>query len=319
MGMSCLNLGTLKDRRLRTAVFVVICGPLLATLRLAVAQTSNPRTTDHRQKRVALIIHAADQVGNPVAPDLVKDVVALEHGNKLQVVDGPKSAGRKQIALLLDSNFHQRKVLGLEQRTALELLSEFDKERAQALVMSYGAEIHSSRELTDDMGSLKNFTGSVLVETDKRNETVLLYDAMKRAFERLSVGPGTKAIVIFAEGNDHGSSIGWKSLTRLAHRAHIACYAVLFADHSPYGREVRRYGYYLVELAPRSGGRLWEVGDNPRKVHETVRQATAQLDSQGLIEVLVPDVRTNRFHSIKVTSTGHRLSAQTGYFDDGMQ
>jgi hypothetical protein len=50
------------------------------------------------------------------------------------------------------------------------------------------------------------------------------YDAMKRAFEKLSDGPGTKAVVIFAEGNDHGSSIGWKSLTRLAHRAQIACY-----------------------------------------------------------------------------------------------
>jgi hypothetical protein len=291
----------------------------MVTLCLPVAQTSNPGTSDAGPRKVTLIIHATDQGGNPVAPDLVKGVVAMEHGKKLQVVDGPKSAGRKQIALLLDSNFHQRKVLALEQQTAVELLSEFGKERAQALVMSYGAEIHSSGELTDDMGSLKNFTGSVLVETDKRNETVLLYDAMKRAFERLSVGPGTKAIVIFAEGNDHGSSIGWKSLTRLAHRAHIACYAVLFADHSPYGREVRRYGYYLVELAPRSGGRLWEVGDSPRKAHETVEQVTGLLESQGLLEVLVPDVRRNRFHPVKVTSTGYRISAQTGYFDDGMQ
>jgi VWFA-related protein len=319
MGMSCLNLGRLKDRRLRTAVFVVICGPLLATIRLAVAQTSNPRTADFRQKRVALIIHAADQVGNPVVPDLVKDVVAMEHGNNLQVVDGPKSAGRKQIAVLIDSNFHQRKVLALEQQTAVELLSGFEREKARALVIRYGAEIHSSGELTDDLGGLKNFTDSLRVETDKRNETVLLYDAMKRAFEKLNDGPGTKAVVVFAEGNDHGSSIAWRSLARLAQRGHIACYVVLFADHSFYGREVRHYGYYLVELAPKTGGRLWEVGDNPRKVHETVKQATAQLDSQGLIEVLVPDVRTNRFHSIKVTSTGHRLSAQTGYFDDGMQ
>jgi hypothetical protein len=127
MGMFCLNLGTLKDRRLGAAVLVVICGPLLVTLCLAVAQTSNPRTADVGQKKVALIIHATDQVGNPVAPDLVKDVLAMEHGKKLQVVDGPKSAGRKQIAVLIDSNFHQRKVLVLEQQTAVDLLSEFEK------------------------------------------------------------------------------------------------------------------------------------------------------------------------------------------------
>jgi hypothetical protein len=177
MDMSCLDAGTLKGRRLGAAVIAVVCGPLLATFCLAVAQTSNPRTGDAGQKKVALIIHARDQGGNPVAPNSVKDVVATEHGKKLQVVDGPKSAGPKQIALLLDSNFHQRKVLPLEQQTAEEMLSEFEKERAQALVISYGAEIHSSGELTDDLGSLKNFMASLRVETDKRNETVLLYGA----------------------------------------------------------------------------------------------------------------------------------------------
>jgi len=319
MGMFCLNLGTLKDRRLGAAVLVVICGPLLVTVCLAVAQTSNPRTADVGQEKVALIIHAADQVGNPVAPYLLKDVVVMGHGKKLQVVDGPKSAGPKRIALLLDSSFHQQKVLPLEQRTAVELLSKFETEKARALVMRYGAEIHSSGEFTDDFGSLKNFTSSLRVETDKRNETVLLYDTMKRAIEKLSDGPGTKAIVVFAEGNDHGSSIAWRSLARMAQRDHVACYVVLFADHSFYGREVRRYGYYLVELAPKTGGRLWEVGDNPRKAHETAQEVIPLLDSQGLIEVLVPDVRSNRFHPVKVTSTGYQVSAQTGYFDDAIQ
>lgn len=316
--MVCLNVRTLKDLCLGTAVIAVVCGPLLATICLGVAQTSNPRAGDAGQKKVALIIHARDQGGNPIAPSSMNDVQVTEHGRKLQVLDGPKSAGPKQIALLLDSNFHQRKVLPLEQQTVVEMLSEFEKERAQALVISYGAEIHFSGELTDDLGSLKNFTASLRVETDKRNETVLLYDAMKRAFERLSDGPGTRAVVVLAEENDHGSSIGWASLARLAQQAQIACYVVMFADHSFYGREVRHYGYYLVELAPKTGGRLWEVGDNPRKARETEQQVTEALDSQGLVEVLVPDVHANRFHPVKVTSPGYQVSAQTGYFDNGI-
>jgi hypothetical protein len=317
--MVYLNVSTLKDRRFRTAVIAVICGPLLASLCLAVAQTSNPRTGDAGQKKVALIIHARDQGGNPVAPNSVKEVLVREHGKKLQVVNGPKSAEPKQIVLLLDSNFHQRNVLPLEQQTAVEMLSEFEKEKARALVMSYGAEIHSSGELTDDFASLKNFTGSLQAETEKHNETVFLYDAMKRALENLRDGPGTKAVVIFAEGNDHGSTIGWASLARLAQRGHIACYVIMFADHSFYGREVRHYGYYLVALAPKTGGRLWEAGDIPRKAHEAAQQLILALDSQGLIEVLVPDVHANRFHSVKVTSLGYQISAQTGYFDDAIQ
>jgi VWFA-related protein len=317
--MVYLNARTPKDRRLGTVVIAAVRGALLAMLCLAVAQTSNPRTVDTGQKKVALIIHAKDQRGNPVAPSSVKGIQVTEHGKELQVVNGPKSAGPKRIALLLDSNFHQRKVLALEHQTAVELVSEFERGKTQALVMSYGAEIQSSGELTDDLYSLRNFTGSLRVETDKHNETVLLYDAMKRAFEKLSDGPGTKAVVVFAEGNDHGSSIGWASLARLAQQAQIACYVVMFADHSFYGREVRHYGYYLVELAPKTGGKLWEVGDNPRKAHETAQQVTALLGSQGIIEVLVPDVRSNRFHPVKVTSTDYWVSAQTGYFDDGMQ
>jgi hypothetical protein len=144
----------LKDRHFRTALLAVICGPLLATLCLALAQTSSPRTGDAGQKKVALIVRARDQGGNPIAPSSVKDVLVMEHSKKLQVVDGPKSAGPKQIVLLLDSNFHQRKVLPLEQQTVLELNPEFEKEKAQVLVMSYGAEIHSSGEFTDDWASL---------------------------------------------------------------------------------------------------------------------------------------------------------------------
>jgi len=316
--MVYLNLRTLKDRRFKTAVIAVICGPLLATLSFVVAQASNSGKSDVGQKKVALIIHFRDQDGKAVAPNSVKDILVMEHGKKLQIVGSPKSAGPKQIALLLDSNFRQRKVLALEQQTAVELLSEFGKDNARALVMSYGAEIHYSGELTDDFGNLKSFTGSLRVETDKQNETVLLYDGMKRAFEKLSDGPGTKAVVIFAEGNDHGSSIGWASLARLAERGHIACYVVMFADHSFYGREVRHYGYYLVELAPKTGGRLWEVGDNPRKARESEQQVSEALDSQGLVEVLVPDVHANRFHPVKVSSPGYGVSAQTGYFDNGI-
>ena len=61
------------------------------------------------------------------------------------------------------------------------------------------------------------------------------------------------------------------------------------------------------------------MGDKPRKAHEATQQLTLALDSQGLIEILVPDVHLNRFHPVKVTSPGYRVSAQTGYFDDGIQ
>ncbi len=238
----------------------------------------------------------------------------------LQLVAGPRSEVPTQVALLLDFNFNQRNVLALEQQMAAELISLFEKENAQALVMNYGTQIHSSGELTDDWRTLRDFVRSLQVETDKHNETILLYDVMKRALNMLASGPGTKAIVIFAEGNDHGSSIGWKSLAREAQLLHVACYVVLVADHSFYGtKAIRHYGWGLVELAPKTGGWLREVGDNHRKAEETLQNFANALRSQSLIEVLAPNTQDNRFHSVKVRASGYRLGAQTGYFDDGIQ
>lgn len=298
---------------------VASCASLWVTLHTASAQTARHAGENSSPKRIGLVIHATDKGGNPVPPASLKEIQVLEHGQKLQVVEGPHNARPKQVALLLDSNSHQREVMALEQQTAVELLSLFENEKAQALVMSYGTEIHSSGNLTNDWATLKEFTDSLRVETDKHNETVLLYDAMKRALDKLGAEPGTKAVVVFAEGNDYGSSIGWKGLAQLAQRNHVACYFALFADHSFYGREVRHYGYYLVELAPKTGGRLWEPGDNPRKAHETAQQINAALDSQGLIEVLVPNVHANHFHSVKVTCPGYQVKAQAGYYDDALR
>lgn len=305
----------MKDLWSKTGAVAVACASMWLTLHTASAQIARHSGENSSLKRIGLVIHATDKGGNPVSPASLKEIQVLEHGQNLQVVAAPHSAGPKQVALLLDSNFHQREVMALEQQTAVELLSEFENEKAQALVMSYGAEIHSSGNLTDDWATLKEFAGSLRVETDKHNQTILLYDGMKHAFEKLGSEPGTKAVVVFAEGNDDGSTIGWKGLAQLAQRNHVACYFALFADHSFYGREVRHYGYYLVELAPKTGGKLWEPGVNPRKAHEAAQQINAALDSQRLIEVLVPTVKGSHFHSVKVICPGYQVKAQTAYYD----
>lgn len=317
--MGCLDMDMLKKRRLVATGLTVLCGLLLATLVFAVPQVSTPGKSDPSQKKIALIVHTIDERGNPVSADSMKDIELTEHGRRLQVVGGPRSEGPTQIALLLDSNFNQLEVLHLEQETATKLISVFGKENAQALVMSYGAEIHSSGDLTNDWQQLQDFVSSLEVETDKHNDTVLLYEAVKRALEKLRDGTGMKTVVIFEEGNDHGSSIGWKSLAREAQRLHVACYAVLMADHSFYGaKAIRHYGWGLVELAPKTGGWLQEVGDNHRKAQETLQNLTNALRSQSLIEVLVPRTQDKRFHSVKVRTSGHRLTSQAGYFDDSL-
>lgn len=303
-----------KGISLKWTMATVLCGSLAMILSVL----SAPRSLggqEGSQRTVGLIVHTTDERGNAVSPTSLHDVEVTERGEKLQIVQVPRNTEPKQIALVIDSNFNQEKVLPLEQETAVSLLSKFEKRDAQALVMSYGAEIHSSGELTGEWNRLEDFTRSIQADEDKRNVKALLFDALERAVKNLGGGAGTKALVLFAEGNDYGSSVGWKSVARLAQQNHVACYVVLFADHTFYGpRALRRYGWDLVELAPKTGGKLWEAGNNSRKAEKIGQEIIAQIASQSVLEVLPSAHRGGAFHRIKVTAAGRRLEAQTGYF-----
>lgn len=290
------------------AMFVTICLILFARTQTITAQGASLKTT-------WLILHATDKLGSPVPADTLRDVEVTEHGEKLQIVNGPKLPGPKRIALVIDSNFHQEKVLSLEKETADALLSQFEKEKSQAVVMNYGTRIYSSGGLTDDWESLKHFNRSIQADTDRRDPTILMRDGLKRAMETLGDSLGIKAVVLFAEGNGYGDSVALKALVRLAEQKHIACYVVLFADHTFYGtKSIRKYGWDLVELAPKTGGKFWEAGSYPGKATKFVQKIIGDIHSQCLIEV-VPSARVSAFHRVKITSQGRRLEAQTGYVD----
>jgi hypothetical protein len=71
----------------------------------------------------------------------------------------------------------------------------------------------------------------------------------------------------------------------------------------------------LVELSPKTGGKLWEAGDSSRKTTKITQEITRELNSQCLIEILVSTTPADRFHVVRVTAPGYRLRTQTGYFN----
>lgn len=310
----------LKRYRHAAGVMVFVWGGLI--LGAEVAAMTAPAVRDITEdenggpKGVVLIMHATDKNGNPVPPSSLQAVEVTEHGEKLQILSGPTIARPAQIAFVVDSNFHQKQVLQLEKETLEGLLSYFKKERAHALVMNYGTDIHTSGALTEDLDSLRAFTRSIHADTDKRNETILLFDALKEAIDAVREASGNKAIVVFAEGNGYGNSVRQQTLAFLAQKDHIACYVVLFADHSFYGtKAIRRYGWDLVDLAPKTGGKFWEAGSDARKTEKIVAEIVRETSSQAIIEVVPSVSRAHAFHRICVTSSKRRLQAQTGYYD----
>jgi hypothetical protein len=310
----------LKRRCCSAALIVSVCGALIPWVKIA-STTAEARLDtvvdeNHGRETVTLIMHSIDANGNPVPPSSLKVIEVTEHGEKLQIVSGPQSLGLEQIAFVVDSNFHQKDVLQLEKDTVENLLSRFENREVRAFVMNYGTGIQTSGALTGDLNSLRTFTRSVRADTDKRNETILLFDALKQAIDALSVGSGNKAIILFAEGNGYGNFVRPQTLAPLAQQKHIACYVVLFADHSCHGpKGILRYGWDLVDLAAKTGGKFWEVGNNHRKAERITDDIVRETSSQVMVEIVPRVSRTHGFHRVKVSSSGRRLQAQTGYFD----
>ena len=310
----------LKRYRHAAVVMVFVWGGLIIGAEIAAITAPAVRDLIEDEsggpKGVALIMHATDKNGNPVLPSSLQAVEVTEQGEKLQILSGPTMARPEQIAFVVDSNFHQKHVLQLEKETLEGLLSHFEKERAHVLVMNYGTGIRTSGALTDDSDSLRAFIRSIQVDTDKRNDTILLFDALKEAIDAVREASGNKAIVLFAEGNGYGNSIRPQTLASLAQKDHIACYVVLFADHSFYGtKAIRRYGWDLADLAPKTGGKFWEAGNDARKTEKIVAEIVRETSSQAIIEVVPSVSRAHAFHRIRVTSSRRRLQAQTGYYD----
>src|SRR5229473_3434307 len=115
--MSYLHERTLKDRRLRTAVLAVFCGPLLATLCFSITRSSNSGKSDSGQEKVTLIIHVSDQHGTPIASNAVRDIQVIEHEKNFHFLDGQRGGRQKRSALSRRSIYLHQTVAPLAEQS----------------------------------------------------------------------------------------------------------------------------------------------------------------------------------------------------------
>lgn len=277
--------------------------------------TASALDSDRGPEKVTLIVHLPKQMLQNARSGGMTELQVWEHGERLVIAEGPRSAGAKQIAIVLDANVHQKNVLPLEKQTAERLIRDFSDQEARGTVVTYGAQLRSSGRLTDDWSSLRTFNSEIAADTDKDSQSILMFDAIKKAIDTLGASSGTKAVVLLAEGNDAGSMVGWKSVAKLAEHNHTAVYVVLFADHTFYGvKGIRHYGWDLIELAPKTGGKFWEVGGNTEKAEKVIQEIELEVETQGLLDVIGHKGLRDSFHSVKIKLSGRSVPAQTGYF-----
>jgi len=178
----------------------------------------------------------------------------------------PSSSGH-ELAVLLDVNGNQRKVLAVELSLAEGVIENLGQPGNMFSVITFGSQppvLLKSRVHTDEaLATIRNVS---LEQTRPDYLSVRLYEALNLGFGQFTDDTRPKSLLIIAEGND-ASGKSFKPAVSRAKQLHITCNVALVADHTFYGsKAIQRYGFYLRELAAKTHGRYIEVGARQKKV-----------------------------------------------------
>jgi len=140
---------------------------------------------------------------------------------------------------------------------------------------------------------------------------------MNRAFETLSDGPGTKAVLVF-RGRKDTKFHRCEGLTRFAHtRPRGLLWSSCSRTTFFMGGRCGPTGTTSLNWLPRLR-EIVEVGDNPRKGPRNGTQIPRFVALAAPRSGYRARCSRNRFHPLKFTSPTTGGQRQTGYFDDGI-
>ncbi len=133
----------------------------------------------------------------------------------------------------------------------------------------------------------------------------------------LSNLPGLRVLIVIAEGNDYGSTMGFKELRALVEARYVTCLVALVDDHPTRGsKSILRYGWSLRDLANDTAGTFVE---NSKNVGRTATRLGEMVASVRLITFEITGPLPGR-HRVSVSSTsGLRLHAQKVFFSEAVR
>jgi VWFA-related protein len=161
----------------------------------------------------------------------------------------------------------------------------------EAFLFSFDVGVTMLSDLTSNAKKLKramdnahinSYSGNYAVGTipsiGKPKGTVL-YDAVVLASDdKLGPAAGRKAMVLLTDGVDQGSRQSLKAAIRAAGRANAVIYVLLIRSGDDlfggYGERAMR------KLAEATGGRVFPIGNNPRKMKAAFQSIRNELHSQ---------------------------------------
>jgi Ca-activated chloride channel family protein len=242
-----------------------------------------------------------DEQGNFVT-SLSKDdfrVYEDDHLQDIQIFE--KKRVDSSIGILMDTSGSMVDILPYMKRGVHDFTRELPK-GGDFFVISFGTTVkvlHTSsqpqKHLDDSLATLRAWGTSTL------------YDGLLYAMEKLEKSDHPrKALIIFTDGNDNRSAVGYGRIVEEAQSSGVTLYFIAI------GSPILIDSHTLEPLSDVSGGRTLYVAKQ-EAISPILEQIRAELAQQYYLGYYVP--RREGFHRLRVEVPGRnvRIRAKTGY------
>jgi len=216
------------------------------------------------------------------------------------------------LGLLFDVSGSQRKVLDQQKGAARAFLTKMLRPGDAAFFVAFDRDV-----------SVLDSSGFEILTTDRRgNSGTALFDALRKAAERVAPEPGRKALIVLSDGIDTASATRADATIQALQRANALVYPVHFYDRDVFAFEVPspaldnlRNGKKILErIAKETGGGFYSVSgeqtleDSFTHIQEDLRYQYSLGYSPG------PGRTGYRKLRVQVKLKGLDVQARDGYF-----
>ncbi|MBS1814336.1 MAG: VWA domain-containing protein [Acidobacteria bacterium] len=235
------------------------------------------------------------------------------------------------IGILLDTSGSMQYVLPLEQQAGAEFLKDVLQPKDEAFLISFDINVDLLADYTSNPKELARAlnkasintgagTGSATGNGDPRG--TLLYDAVYLgAHDKLRQEAGRKVLVVLTDGEDQGSQVKLEGAIEAAQKSNAIVYVILVSDQGgfSFGSGVQLGGFgpgAMEKLAKETGGRVINVGKNPRKLQDAFQQISDELRTQYLLSYTPKNTAMDgTFRKLDVDcGKGTKVQARKGYY-----
>ena len=236
------------------------------------------------------------------------------------------------LGILLDTSLSQERVLPQEQQDAGAFLRHILRPKDEAFLISFDVTVDMLSDWTSNLRDLQRALQAAQVNSNSGNyangtipsitkpKGTLLYDAVYLASnDKLRQETGRKALILLTDGRDEGSQEKLQSAIEAAQKADAIVYVLLISDPGVYGTLDFSGTSAMRKLVEATGGEVFPIGKNAKKLSAAFEAIEAQLRTQYLASyVPANDAQDGSYHRTRIECRQNgkslRVQARQGYY-----